>query len=148
LYYNSQISQNQYEMRDLRKNSKTHKEGDEEMGNISENCKCPKLFEELDRQGMKQNEFAKRIGASTGNVSDWASGKSSPTRRRWMTIAEVLGKPVDELMGTKKEPAGMGGLKWEWADVEAAYKNATPEARAAAKAAALAVLENGKAKEE
>lgn len=118
------------------------------MGNISENCKCPKLFEELDRQGMKQNEFAKRIGASTGNVSDWASGKSSPTRRRWMTIAEVLGKPVEELMGTKKEPAGMGGLKWEWADVEAAYKNATPEARAAAKAAALAVLENGKAKEE
>lgn len=80
------------------------------MGNISENCKCPKLFEELDRQGMKQNEFAKRIGASTGNVSDWASGKSSPTRRRWMTIAEVLGKPVDELMGTKKEPAGMGEL--------------------------------------
>ena len=42
----------------------------------------------------------------------------------------------------------MGGLKWEWADVEAAYKNATPEARAAAKAAALAVLKNGKAKEE
>lgn len=80
------------------------------MGNISENCKCPKLFEELDRQGMKQNEFAKRIGASTGNVSDWASGKSSPTRRRWMTIAEVLGKPVEELMGTKKEPAGMGEL--------------------------------------
>lgn len=118
------------------------------MYNISENCKCPKLFEELDRQDMKQNEFAKRIGASTGNVSDWASGKSSPTRRRWPIIAEVLGKSVEELMGTKKEPAGMDELKWEWADVEAAYKNATPEARAAAKAAALAVLENGKAKEE
>lgn len=42
----------------------------------------------------------------------------------------------------------MDGLQWEWADVEAAYKNATPEARAAAKAAALAVLKNGKAKEE
>ena len=97
-------------MRDLRKNSKTHKEGDEEMYNISENCKCPKLFEELDRQDMKQNEFAKRIGASTGNVSDWASGKSSPTRRRWPIIAEVLGKSVEELMGTKKEPAGMDGL--------------------------------------
>ena len=97
-------------MRDLRKNSKTHKEGDDEMYNISENCKCPKLFEELDRQDMKQNEFAKRIGASTGNVSDWASGKSSPTRRRWPIIAEVLGKSVEELMGTKKEPAGTGGL--------------------------------------
>ena len=63
-------------------------------------------------------------------------------------IADYFGITVEELMGTKKEPAGMGGLKWEWADVEAAYKNATPEARAAAKAAALAVLENGKAKEE
>lgn len=63
-------------------------------------------------------------------------------------LADYFGITVDELMGTKKEPAGMDGLKWEWADVEAAYKNATPEARAAAKAAALAVLENGKAKEE
>ena len=62
-------------------------------------------------------------------------------------LADYFGVTVDELMGTKKEPAGMGGLQWEWADVEAAYKNATPEARAAAKAAALAVLENGKAKE-
>ena len=33
---------------------------------------------------------------------------------------------------------------YEWADVEKAYKGATPEARAAAKAAALAVLESGK----
>ena len=63
-------------------------------------------------------------------------------------LADYFGITVDELMGTKKEPAGMGGLQWEWADVEAAYKNATPAARAAAKAAALAVLENGKAKEE
>lgn len=99
------------------------------MGNISENCKCPKLFEELDRQGMKQNEFAKRIGASTGNVSDWASGKSSPTRRRWMTIAEVLGKPVDELMGTKKEPAGMGGLDKQMQEIVELLNSATPEQR-------------------
>ena len=99
------------------------------MGNISENCKCPKLFEELDRQGMKQNEFAKRIGASTGNVSDWASGKSSPTRRRWMTIAEVLGKPVDELMGTKKEPAGMGELDKQMQEIVELLNSATSEQR-------------------
>lgn len=99
------------------------------MGNISENCKCPKLFEELDRQGMKQNEFAKRIGASTGNVSDWASGKSSPTRRRWVTIAEVLGKSVEELMGTKKEPAGMGELDKQMQEIVELLNNATPEQR-------------------
>ena len=99
------------------------------MYNISENCKCPKLFEELDRQDMKQNEFAKRIGASTGNVSDWASGKSSPTRRRWPIIAEVLGKPVDELMGTKKEPAGMGGLDKQMQEIVELLNSATPEQR-------------------
>lgn len=99
------------------------------MYNISENCKCPKLFEELDRQDMKQNEFAKRIGASTGNVSDWASGKSSPTRRRWPIIAEVLGKPVEELMGTKKEPAGMGELDKQMQEIVELLNNATPEQR-------------------
>ena len=78
------------------------------MGNISENCKCPKLFEELDRQGLSQKEFAAKIGASTGNISDWVSGRSAPTRRRWQTISEVLGKPANELMGTKKEPANSG----------------------------------------
>ena len=37
-----------------------------------------------------------------------------------------------------------GGLGYEWPEVEEAFKNASPEARAAAKAAALAVLESGK----
>ena len=79
--------------------------------------------------------------------TSWKNG-ALPRMSSRKKIADYFGITVDELMGTKKEPAGMGGLKWEWADVEAAYKNATPEARAAAKAAALAVLENGKAKEE
>lgn len=47
-------------------------------------------------------------------------------------------------MGTQKEPAGQGGFGYEWPEVEEAFKNASPEARAAAKAAALAVLESGK----
>ena len=114
------------------------------MANIPEECRCPKLFETLDKLDMSQKEFADKIGASTGNVSDWLKGRASPTRRRWAKISEVLGMPVEELMGTKQEPAGEGELKYEWSDVEEAFKNATPEARAAAKAAALAVLESGK----
>lgn len=47
-------------------------------------------------------------------------------------------------MGTQKEPAGQGRLGYEWPEAEEAFKNASPEARAAAKAAALAVLESGK----
>lgn len=87
------------------------------------------------------------LGFKRSAVTSWKNGALPQVKNR-KKIADYFGITVEELMGTKKEPAGMGGLKWEWADVEAAYKNATPEARAAAKAAALAVLENGKAKEE
>jgi hypothetical protein len=41
-------------------------------------------------------------------------------------------------MGTQKEPAGQGRLGYEWPETEEAFK--TPEARAVAKTAALAVL--------
>jgi transcriptional regulator with XRE-family HTH domain len=87
------------------------------------------------------------LGFKRSAVTSWKNGALPQVKNR-KKIADYFGITVEELMGTKKEPAGMDGLQWEWADVEAAYKNATPEARAAAKAAALAVLENGKAKEE
>lgn len=87
------------------------------------------------------------LGFKRSAVTSWKNG-ALPQLKNRKKIADYFGITVEELMGTKKEPAGMDGLQWEWADVEAAYKNATPEARAAAKAAALAVLENGKAKEE
>ena len=101
------------------------------MGNIPEKCKCPKLFEELDKRDMKQNDFATLIGASTGNVSDWASGKSSPSRRRWAKISEVLGIPVEELMGTKKEPAGEGELTEDMKEILEYAQKMGPEERKA-----------------
>lgn len=99
------------------------------------------------KKGKSPAVVAEELGFSNSATTCWKNG-SLPRMSSRKKIAEYFGITVDELMGTKKEPAGMGGLQWEWADVEAAYKNATPEARAAAKAAALAVLENGKAKEE
>lgn len=99
------------------------------------------------KRGKSPAVVAEELGFSNSATTCWKNG-SLPRMSSRKKIAEYFGITVDELMGTKKEPAGMGGLKWEWADVEAAYKNATPEARAAAKAAALAVLENGKVKEE
>lgn len=99
------------------------------------------------KKGKSPAVVAEELGFSNSATTCWKNG-SLPRMSSRKKLADYFGITVDELMGTKKEPAGMGGLKWEWADVEAAYKNATPEARAAAKAAALAVLENGKAKEE
>lgn len=101
------------------------------MGNISEKCKCPKLFEELDRRDMKQNDFAVLIGASTGNVSDWASGKSGPSRRRWAKISEVLGMPVEEFISTKKEPAGEGELTEDMKEILEYAQKMGPDERKA-----------------
>lgn len=102
---------------------------------------------ECAKKGKSPAVVAEELGFSNSATTCWKNG-SLPRMSSRKKIADYFGITVEELMGTKKEPAGMDGLKWEWADVEAAYKNATPEARAAAKAAALAVLENGKAKEE
>ena len=102
---------------------------------------------ECAKKGKSPAVVAEELGFSNSATTCWKNG-SLPRMSSRKKLADYFGVTVDELMGTKKEPAGKGELKWEWADVEAAYKNATPEARAAAKAAALAVLENGKAKEE
>lgn len=102
---------------------------------------------ECAKKGKSPAVVAEELGFSNSATTCWKNG-SLPRMSSRKKLADYFGITVDELMGTKKEPAGMGGLQWEWADVEAAYKNATPAARAAAKAAALAVLENGKAKEE
>lgn len=102
---------------------------------------------ECAKKGKSPAVVAEELGFSNSATTCWKNG-SLPRMSSRKKLADYFGITVDELMGTKKEPAGMGELQWEWADVEAAYKNATPAARAAAKAAALAVLENGKAKEE
>lgn len=101
------------------------------MANIPEECRCPKLFETLDKLDMPQKEFADKIGASTGNVSDWLKGRASPTRRRWAKISEVLGIPVEELMGTKKEPAGEGELTEDMKEILEYAQKMGPEERKA-----------------
>lgn len=82
------------------------------------------------------------LGISNSMPTSWKNG-AVPRAKTQKKLADYFGITVEELMGTKKEPAGQGGLQTEWAEVEKAYKNATPEARAAAKAAALAVLKSG-----
>lgn len=86
---------------------------------------------------------SEELGFNRSAVTAWKNGALPRVASR-KKIADYFGITVEELMGTKKEPAGDGGLRKEWADVEAAYKNASPEARAAALAAALAVLNSNK----
>lgn len=83
------------------------------------------------------------LGFKRSAVTSWKSG-SLPQVKNRKKIADYFGITVEELMGTKKEPTLKSELGYEWPDVENAYREASPEARAAARAAALAVLENGK----
>ena len=97
-----------------------------------------------EKGGKSPSIVTEELGFNRSAVTAWKNGALPQVKNR-KRIADYFGIPVEELMGEKKEPAGKGGLGLEWGDIEEAYKNATPDARAAAKAAALAVLENGKA---
>ncbi len=105
------------------------------------------FYENFERQCEKAGKFpsivVEELGFDKSTAAKWKKGTLPQIASR-KKIADYFGITVEELMGTKKEPAGEGELKYEWSDVEEAFKNATPEARAAAKAAALAVLESGK----
>lgn len=95
------------------------------------------------RDGKTNSEVAKAIGLDPSSCTGWRKG-AIPRNGTVKKLADYFGVTVDDLLAdNKKEPAGDGELGTEWADVEAAYKNASPEARAAAKAAALAVLNSG-----
>lgn len=96
-----------------------------------------------EKTGKSPSVASEELGFNRSAVTAWKNGALPQVKNR-KKIADYFGITVEELMGTKKEPAGDGGLGAEWADVEAAYKNATPAARAAAKAAALAVLNSTK----
>lgn len=76
------------------------------MKNVAESCKCPIIFEELERQNLSARDFATQIGVSTGNISDWKSGRSAPSAKAWNKAAEVLGCTVEYLkIGKKNNPA-------------------------------------------
>lgn len=76
------------------------------MKNVAESCKCPIIFEELERQNLSARDFATQIGVSAGNISDWKSGRSAPSAKAWNKASEVLGCTVEYLKtGKKNNPA-------------------------------------------
>ncbi len=62
-------------------------------------CKITKLFEIMEQRGIKAKKLSEAIGASTGNISDWKSGRSSPSIEVLPKIAEFLNVSTDYLLG-------------------------------------------------
>ncbi len=71
---------------------------------------------------------AEELGFNKSAVTSWKNG-SLPRVASRKKIADYFGVTVDELMGTKKEPAGMGGLDKQMQEIVELLNSATPEQR-------------------
>ena len=52
--------------------------------------KRPILFETMIEKGITAAQLCRKIGISSGNFSDWRSGKSKPTKAVLFAIAQQL----------------------------------------------------------
>lgn len=65
-----------------------------------------RIFTLLKERGVSQLAFAKAIGVSTGNVSDWKTGRSSPKETAITKIADYFNVSVDNLLGRTEDKKG------------------------------------------
>lgn len=49
------------------------------------------------RNGLSQADLASQLGVAQNSVSQWESGKRSPTLKKLARIASILGCPVETL---------------------------------------------------
>ncbi len=68
------------------------------------NSKVPILFEILERDGITQRQLSEATKISTGNISDWKSGKSAPKPEAISKIACFLNCSTDYLLGRTTAP--------------------------------------------
>lgn len=59
--------------------------------------------------GKSESAVAKDVGITSKSVTGWKNG-ALPRNSTLKKLADYFGITVEELMGTKKEPAGMGEL--------------------------------------
>lgn len=62
-------------------------------------CKIPKLFELMKERNIKPAKLAAATNTSTGNISDWRSGRSSPSSEKLITLANFFNVSADYLLG-------------------------------------------------
>ena len=78
--------------------------------------------------GEKTAAVAEELVFSNSMPTSWKNG-ALPRMSSRKKIADYFGITVEELMGTKKEPAGMGELDKQMQEIVALLNSATPEQR-------------------
>lgn len=62
------------------------------------------LFRRISEQGLTPKKLSDATGISTGNISDWKSGRSLPSAIKLDIIANYLDCSVDYLLGRTDNP--------------------------------------------
>ena len=62
------------------------------------------LFRRIEEQGLTAKKVSEATGISTGNISDWKSGRSMPSAVKLDLLATVLDCSVDYLLGRTDNP--------------------------------------------
>jgi len=52
----------------------------------------------LKREGINQNELARRLGVHRGVVSHWMTGYAKPNRNRVVKLAQLTGIRLEDLL--------------------------------------------------
>ncbi len=61
--------------------------------------KIPRLFELLKEKNITRKELTQATGISSGNISDWKSGRSKPSADKLSLLASFFDVSVDYLLG-------------------------------------------------
>lgn len=68
-------------------------------------CKIPVLFILMEEKKVTQKALADAIGVSQGNISDWKSGRSSPSSDVLAKIAQFFNVPMNYILGNDDNSA-------------------------------------------
>ena len=72
------------------------------MKNYSDS-KIPRLFELMEERGVKGSDLTRLFGFSSGNISNWKTGKNLPSSGTLCAIADYLGTTPEYLRGESDE---------------------------------------------
>ena len=59
----------------------------------------PILFELMEQHNITQKKLSADLGISQGNISDWKSGRSSPSMDKLVKLADYFNVSTDYLVG-------------------------------------------------
>lgn len=82
------------------------------------------------KSGKSKSEVTEAIGLTAKSCTGWKNG-AVPRNGTLKKIADYFGITVEELMGTKKEPAGEGGLTEDMKEILEYAQKIGPEERKA-----------------